>query len=673
MFRLHIFSVGCCAAILAGFLAGCGPSSSGSDPVAETPATTTEVKALLGSYFDRTQFRNPYGHIPAQCYIETANGTQNPCLFCHTNGAYLAGLGNNSPQAGYEIMVGDLQLEYAFAALNYPFAPNGSIVPWENTLYPERLSAKVLALGHDPDSWAMADYIREENWGPAFAQRHGSPLAQDTGVDAPFRLLPGLDPADLPADGDGFVRSNKPENGHFASEEGWITGWRAINFMPYGIFTPHSGSVSGIYLRLPPPFMRTAAGDYDLATYAANLDLLERAIQDRLSLGDPSHYLGGAEGVAVERGLYPLGTEFAHPLHYVDTLADGTLDAPSPYPGTRARRVKEVRYMYKREAFVPGQVAPGNKVEDAPIYANSAQGWTDNGAGWILAGFIEAADGQLRPQTAAELTQCVGCHSGNMPQPPGSYANFNSGTGNTIDSTWSFPRKWRGDDGWSEMDYLGYRATPGAMADATPGDATRAEPGNRQAGVGEFRLFLDHVVGASLYGDMPEAIEAFLANNIGLSFGDPYPWPALDTSSPAALKASQQQRQTLLRSFTKRGGHLDHDGVILAPLLYPPSSATLAGAARYRQVVVTQRYDLGKDVFPSTPVTLRYFRDTASGFDHQDGTPYQQGEVITDRPIESDPAQFTYGVGIGETLVDPDQPFDKGGNYLADYLPLLDR
>src|SRR5690606_20161107 len=124
--------------------------------------------ALTGEYLDRTTFRNPYAHIPAQCYIETSHGTQNACLFCHTNGAFKQGLGNNNPQAGYEPLIGNLQLEYAFVALKYPFVQNGSINPWENTLFPERLRAAVAEIGADPAQWDMQSYIREDNWSAAY-------------------------------------------------------------------------------------------------------------------------------------------------------------------------------------------------------------------------------------------------------------------------------------------------------------------------------------------------------------------------------------------------------------------------------------------------------------------------------------------------------------------------
>jgi hypothetical protein len=654
---------------LLGLLSGCIDSGSAKKESASQAAT--DHAPLLGAIASRTAMRNPYGHIPAQCYIETSGGTQNACLFCHSNGVFLQHLGNNNPQAGYEPVVGDLQQEYAFAAINYPFFANGSIMPWENTLYPQKLRKALDTLGIDDSAWDMHSYIRQDNWRAAFAERPGSPTNWDPGIDNPFRLFPGLDPADLPADSDGFVRSAKAEHGHFADDKGWITGWRAINFMPYGIFTPHSGSVSGVYIRLPKTFMLNAEGEFDLSAYSDNLALLERAIQDRLEPSDPSHYLGGASAVAVRRGLYPVGTEFAHPLHYVDVAADGSDTGISPFPGTRSRRVKEIRYMYKYEEWEPDSVAPGNKEEEAPPYVNASQGWINNNAGWYLAGFIEEADGRLRPQRASELMQCMGCHSGNVFPSDIAYGEFTSGTGNTIDSTWSFPRKFAAAAGWREMDYLGYIADLAAGAEATPGVATTAEPLNRQAAVGEFRFFLDHVVGVSLYGDMPASVETFLASRITRARGYSDNWPALDTTSPEGLLATQRLRQRLIRELTARGDYLDGNGRIEGALLYPPQTQALAGAARYRQVVATQRYDLGKDVFETTPFTYLYYRTTEESFSHQDGTPYTFGELITDRPIDTDPGSITYGIGIGKTLIDPQVPFTEGGNYVSDYVPLL--
>jgi hypothetical protein len=105
---------------------------------------------LIGAFLDRINFPNPYAHIPAQCYIETSGGTQNACQFCHTDGAFRAGLGNNTPQGGASAFLGNLQAEYAFVGLHYPHVPNGSINHWENTLFPERLRDAVRDIGEAP-------------------------------------------------------------------------------------------------------------------------------------------------------------------------------------------------------------------------------------------------------------------------------------------------------------------------------------------------------------------------------------------------------------------------------------------------------------------------------------------------------------------------------------------
>ncbi len=638
------------------------PIDEQSTPLEDQPVPHT---TLQGEFLSPAVFGNPYSHIPAQCYVETSGGTQNACLFCHTNGPARAALGNNNPQAGMEPLLGNLQLEYSFVQTS-PFTPPGSINPWENTLFPERVRAAVTARGIVPEEWDMAAYIREDNWSAGYRKRAGDAKVWDSGIDGPFRLFPGLNPDDLPADEDGFVRTTVPARAFLADGTGRITGWRAVNFMPYGIFTPMTGSVSGIYLRLPERFMRNREGVFDLAVYQDNLDLLERAIQDRLRDDDLDHYHGMAADTVVQRGLYPLGTEFAHPLHYVDTAADGSSPF-SPFPGLRSRRVKEIRFMYKREPYDPRYLLPGDKEEDAPIYVNPQQGWIDNGAGWILAAFIEDEQGELRPQTPEELMQCLGCHSGTGAYDP---PLFTSGTGNTIDSTWSFPRKFAGAAGWREMDYLGYRATPGVDDDQTPGTAQQGDPLNRHAGKGEFRLFLDHVVGGNLYGVMPAAMERFLAEVITPANGYTAAWPYLDTTSPEALLESQRLRQQLLREMTRRGDYLDSAGNIQPALLYPPCRDALSAASRYRQVVVTQRYNRGKDVFPETPFTFRYYRTPDSAYTHLDGRSYRLGEVITDRSIDTGNS-ITAGVGITPTGIDQLLEFDAGGTYFPEYMPLL--
>jgi len=405
--------------------------------------------------------------------------------------------------------------------------------------------------------------------------------------------------------------------------------------------------------------MRDASGAFDLATYAANLELVWKAVSDNLGPDDPATYLGAAADAPVQPGLYPLGAEFAHPLHYVDLAADGSDSAPSRFPGARATRVKEIRYSYKIRRFDPEYGAPSLKEESAPVYANRTEGWIDNGAGWLLAAWIEDAEGRLRPQTPSELTQCVGCHSGHMPQPEtGGYPDFHSGVGVTVDSSWALPRKFPGPLGWGEMDAMGYRpaAEPGGV-----GAASRPDPFNRAIGKGEFAHFLETVVGVSLYGDMSASVEAHLAERIRAERGYSADWPLIETASADGYLASQQRRAALLREFTARGEHLEEDGNLSGAFLYPTAEAAREGARRYGMVVASQSYDFGKDVFPKTPVSFRYFRTPDTAFAHQDGTPYAVGEVVTDRPIDVDRTSLTWGVGVAETGI-ADSP---------DYQPLL--
>ncbi|MBD3787691.1 MAG: hypothetical protein IE922_12120 [Sphingomonadales bacterium] len=619
---------------------------------------------LIGSYISRSQFPNPYAHIPAQCYIETAGGTQNPCQVCHTDGLAKRHFGNNAPQGGWSPYIGDLTASYAFAALDYPFRPNGSINPWENTLHPERLRAAVAEAGLDPAKWDMAAWVSQDNWSAAAARRPGDARVWDTGVkDDPFRLFPALSPADLPADADGFVRSDRAEGAFFHDGQGWITGWRSVNFVPHGIFTPLTGSVSGIYIRLPERFMKDAAGQFDIATYAANLDLVAAAVSDHLPADAPATYQGAAAEVPVQPGIYPIGTEFAHPLHYVDTEADGSEGAPGRFPGARADRVKEIRYMYKNRRFDPEYAGPEIKEESAPAYASRSEGWIDNGAGWILAGWIEDEGGALRVQTPSELVQCVGCHSGHEPQrETGGWETFQSGVGVTIDSTWALPRRLPGDAGWGENTAMGYRAPQDAEG---IGRTSRPDPMNRAMAKGEFAHFLEHVVGVNLYGVMPASVEAFLAQQIRKDRGYSADWPALATDTAETYVATQRQRAALLKELTARGDHLDTDGNLAGALLYPPQSAALEAARRYRMVVSTQRYDFGKDVFAETPVTYRYFREAATAFPHQDGTPYRVGEIVIDRPIDEDRTSLTWGIGIAPTEITASPDYQPILDYLA--------
>lgn len=617
----------------------------------------TEAAPMAGEFRDRTLFTNPYANVPAQCYIETSYGTQNACLFCHSNAAARQQLGSVLAQAGFDPYIGNLQLEYAFGPVN-EFTRSPSINPWENTILPHKLEEAFALLGIDADAWDMQSYIKGDNWQEAYNKKRGDAKVSNSGIkDDAFRLFPALNPSALPADDDGFVRTENSNEALFDDAKGHNTGWRAINFMPYGIFTPHAGSVSGVYIRLDKKFMQETDGTYNLDIYKQNLALLEQAIQDRIE-NNATHYVGAASDENLDRGLFPLKTEFAHPLHYVDVQADGIA---SKFPGTRAAHVKEIRYMYKWEMHYPGEAVI--KEEGAPLYYNEKEAWIDNGAGWWMSGFIEESNGSLRAQTPEELMQCVGCHSSKYSFEP---AQFTSGTGNTIDTVWSFSRKFAGELGWKEMDYLGYRHLENAAADETAGYAQRGDPINRDAGIGEHRNFLNHVVGASLYGDMPKSMEAYLKSAITKANGYSDDFPALEFTNTDELKKIQKLRLKLIREFTEKKDYLTEEGYLRAALLYPTLSESLKASNGYRKVVATQRYTKGKDYFGDVPFTFKYYRDANTSFTHIDGAPYTFGEVITDRPYDTSET-ILKGVGNTPTLID-----EHGDNYDPEYLPIFD-
>jgi hypothetical protein len=163
------------------------------------------------------------------------------------------------------------------------------------------------------------------------------------------------------------------------------------------------------------------------------------------------HYVGRAraeEGASfpLEAGLFPLGTEFLHSVRYLDVAADGEV--------TMAARMKELRYAKKVRWLSPADLR-AHAAAEATEQNESADGvvtflWQFdrgiyNGQGWLLQGFIEAADGSLRPESYEESVTCAGCHGG---------------LGATTDSMFAFARKLGGRAprrGWFHFSQHGLR------------------------------------------------------------------------------------------------------------------------------------------------------------------------------------------------------------------------
>jgi hypothetical protein len=383
---------------------------------------------------------NPFAYIPPQCWTKTWDATgpiHNPCYTCHVA----------APEPNY-VRDEDLQL-------SYDFADGAARNPWTN-LFVDRRPA--MARITDADILA---YVRTDN------------LHAGNGALDLTRHLERV-PPEWDVNGDGIWSGYRPDvwfafdgQGFDRDPSGRRTGWRAYAYKPLpGAFWPTNGSADDVAIRLPAPFRERTDGTPDYGIYALNLAILESLITAsdvpipasdermlRVDL-DQDGALGTASRVAFafdpRRGitmswvgrakaeldagrlhlaalLFPEGTEFVHSVRYLDVLPDGTVGA--------AARLKELRYARKtgwrsyttlmQEAQQETKEAFGSPDEPERFFGDVESG-VANGKGWRLQGYIEAADGSLRPQTYEESLTCAGCHGA---------------IGRGVDSIISFPRK----------------------------------------------------------------------------------------------------------------------------------------------------------------------------------------------------------------------------------------
>ncbi|MGD8541554.1 MAG: hypothetical protein PVI39_04630 [Desulfobacteraceae bacterium] len=382
---------------------------------------------------------NPSAYIPAQCYTKTAgqdNAIHNTCYTCHTKG-FRPDFTNDA----------DFQLEYDFAA-------SAEKNPWRNLFQDLRWRTSRM------DDARVLEYIRASN----YLDAQGAPLLAAVLQDPP---------AAWDEDGDGRwggyipdCRFEFDDEGFDRDPSGGYTGWRAYAYYPFpSTYWPTNGSSSDALIRLPEAF-RNQNGRFDTVTYRTNLAILEALIKRRdvsipetheAAFGvdldrdgrlgpatriafdwDPPEgrtmtYVGDAlrlqqqGSVHLAAGLFPEGTEFLSTLRYLDISANGDLQPSS--------RVKEVRYLRKRKwlTYAEHETLAMNEIKEKNDFPDrlrlpigGLESGLSNGKGWVAQGFIEDADGALRPQNLEETFYCTGCHGG---------------IGATTDSTFSFARK----------------------------------------------------------------------------------------------------------------------------------------------------------------------------------------------------------------------------------------
>jgi hypothetical protein len=282
------------------------------------------------------------------------------------------------------------------------------------------------------------------------------------------------------------------------------TGWRAFAYYPFpGTFFPTNGSMDDVLIRLDPALRQDTSGKADRAIYEINLAIVEALISRRPVTIEPTEeaalgvdldldgklgratrvafdarpeggtrmrYVGRAGVLSTERpfpispGLFPLGTEFLHSVRYLDVNDEGAV--------VMAARMKELRYA-KKVSWLDARDLKARAASEASELKESASGarhvlWEhdrgiDNGQGWLLQGFIEAADGSLRPQSYEESVHCAGCHGG---------------IGATTDSMFAFARKLGFETpahGWFHWTRYGLRGLPEPL---------------RHDGAGEYAFYL---------------------------------------------------------------------------------------------------------------------------------------------------------------------------------------
>jgi hypothetical protein len=412
-----------------------------SSPTGSSPRVAPPAASLV----------NRIAYIPPQCFTRTsgAGGAYNPCYTCHTH--------SEPPNATSDF---DLQR-------NLSLPPVAAHDPWTNLFDPPYLKKPA-----PPDTDVLA-YVRATNY---FDKDGG--IALDATLDARSPRWRGYRPdARFTFDNRGFDRR----------ADGTMTGWRAFAYYPFeGTFFPTNGSADDVLIRLAAKMQQTPDGRFDRTTYEVNLAIVESLITradvpidpvDEARFGvdlDLDGHIGTASQITFDKGapgektrmqyvgranageggrsefpiaagLFPIGTEFVHTVRYLDIGADGA--------ATMAPRMKEVRYAKKVRWYGYGALKAAvdreaREEKGRPDHVRQVAWAEDLGireGGWTFQGFIEDAQGALRPQTYEETLYCDGCHGG---------------IGATTDSIFSFARKLsgplaRGWFHWSQHDLRG--------------------------------------------------------------------------------------------------------------------------------------------------------------------------------------------------------------------------
>ncbi len=376
---------------------------------------------------------NEEAPIPPQCYTKT-EGKHNPCYTCHQtyqqakNNNYRTNLRNDGVNQGI-----------------YNFSDEGESNSWKNLFVNRHKWLKKIT------NKQISEYVDQDNYS---------------------NLSKSLQNKDW----SGFIPDLK--NYHLASEAFKSNGiakdgsaWVAFNYKPFpGTFWPTNGSTDDVLIRLSAEF-RELNGEYNESIYLTNLSLVELSIkalseidifpvneqainsdlnQDgRLAarvelLLARAFFVGDAKHIKIPNQQYPVNTEIMHSVRYVGVDKKGETYIP--------KRMKELRYMTKTKLLTNGDIDTAYRRErkekldeQLPSYIRVKDRGFNNKFGWLIQGYIEDYNGELRPQSYEETLFCMGCHSA---------------IGTTIDQTFAFPRKVTGKAGWGYINLKGMKDVP---------------------------------------------------------------------------------------------------------------------------------------------------------------------------------------------------------------------
>ena len=376
---------------------------------------------------------NEEAPIPPQCYTKT-EGENNPCYTCHQTyqasekNSYRTNLRNDGANQGI-----------------YNFSDEGETNHWKNL------------------------FVNRNKW---LAQVSNEQISQYVDQDNYSNLPKSLKSKNW----QGFIPDLN--NYHLASEAFKSNGiakdgsaWVAFNYKPFpGTFWPTNGSTDDVLIRLSAEY-RQLNGEYNERVYLTNLSLVELSIkalsqidifpvneqeinsdinQDgRLTstvelLLAREFFVGDANQIKVPSQQYPVKTEIMHSVRYVGVDEQGKTYIP--------KRMKELRYMTKTKLLNSGGIDSAYRRErkekldeQLPSYIRVKDRGFNNKFGWLIQGYIEDYNGELRPQSYEETMFCMGCHSA---------------IGTTIDQTFAFPRKVTGKAGWGYINLKGMKDAP---------------------------------------------------------------------------------------------------------------------------------------------------------------------------------------------------------------------